>query len=125
MIIQSAEFEDTVRAWFAYQEDESKENWWAIEKILELTSSDLTTAWQVILALCDAAITTQQLCDVGGMPLEETIKRFGGETIDRLKKDLDSHPKLLKAAACVWLSSYPELESRITKILRDHGQERL
>jgi hypothetical protein len=108
-------------AWVRYQVAPTESDWWAVDQVYELVEVDLTTAWDTVNALCDAANMPETLCDIGAGPLEDMIYLYGIEVLHRLD---EANEKLLDAACCVWLKRDAELELKLDSVLRAHGRQR-
>jgi hypothetical protein len=115
------ELQRLATAWVKYQVSESEDQWWAVEKVCELTDGDLDTSWEVVGALCDAASIPETLCDIGAGPLENVIQLYGIEVLERLNSV--GSEKLLDAACCVWLSDV-QLAQKLDSLLRARGRQR-
>ena len=85
--------------------DTSEEGFWAWEMITDLVFENLEEAWLVILELIRRAPTDRVLASIAAGPLEDLIRNYKEEVIDRVEVEARRDPKFRRCLTGVWYGS--------------------
>jgi hypothetical protein len=97
------ETSEPVAAYFEYAHSKDEGLFWAWEAVDAEGWHDPEHKWQLILALLDAAASEHEVGLVAAGPLEDLLKMYGRDFIDRIEGESRSNVKLRAALAGVWL----------------------
>src|SRR5687767_11130920 len=87
-----------VEAWLTMQR-----NWWAYETLDRLCDGEPEKAWDLVLAIVDAADSDDLLETIGAGPLENVLDKHAPQLVGRVEAALADHPGLARALTSVWL----------------------
>jgi uncharacterized protein DUF6869 len=87
-----------VQSWLTMQR-----NWWAYEALDRLCHDEPDKAWDLVLAIVDAADSNDLLETIGAGPLENLLDKHAPQLIGRVEAALADHPRLARALTSVWL----------------------
>jgi hypothetical protein len=93
---------------------------WAFDEVLErvgLSSAEAVDAWDVVLALVTMA-DDESLGYIGAGPLEQLIRHFGPELVDRIEDCARQDPRFRFCLESVWLAEGdlpPAVQDRIVR----------
>lgn len=99
---------DFVKSWMAIQDalagtEAYEKNFWAHEELAGLCEDKPQDAWEVIIALVDAATSEPLLEAIGAGPLQELMAMHGAEFISRVEQEAAASARFRRAMAGAWL----------------------
>jgi hypothetical protein len=97
------ETSELVAAYFEYSRTKDDRLFWAWEAVDAEGWHDRERKWSLILALLDAAANDHEVGLIAAGPLEDLLKMYGRDFIDRLEGEARTNAKLRAALAGVWL----------------------
>lgn len=101
------------KAWIALQHSkreqlETDPNFWALEKLWDLTRKEPELCWAAILAIVDADSSDHILSNIGAGPLEDLLVAHGKLLIDRVEEQAKKQPSFRRALYGVWQNDMPD-----------------
>lgn len=101
---------EIVQSWMAIQDnlggsEAYESNFWAHEELADLSEHTPRDAWEVILALVEAAKSDELLEAIGAGPLQDLMTLHGEQFISRLEHEAMANRRLRKAMASAWLDA--------------------
>ena len=112
------------KSWLRYQRSRDPNDFWSLDALDRLLEGDALYAWDTITALCNFAESQEELCAIGAGPVEDLMRKDGETTVKMLERLIDTYPKAIVIAACVWAMDSP-WRWRIDLLLQKHEQPRL
>ena len=84
-----------------------EKNWWAIEKLMQLSHENPELLWGVILKIIEKASDEDErlLGNLAAGPLEDLMRSHGERFIDRVEQEANSNPRFKSCLGGVWLDS--------------------
>lgn len=101
------------KGWLAYTSLEDASPWkskyeWAFDAVEDLISSDMETAWRLVLLLTDMSDSEHLKANLAAGPLETIISKHGTELIDNIEKEALTNHKFNYLLGGVWQNNIPE-----------------
>ena len=91
-------FEKIAKAWILYQLHFGENNFWAVEELIELSTTKPFETWEVIKAIMVEEISDEDweliYPILGAGAIEEVLSYFGDEIIAVIEKEAISNDKL-------------------------------
>jgi hypothetical protein len=86
----------------ATPEANAERGWRALSVISGVLNWNPDQAWDLILAMLEIAPRTEDIMDVGAGPLEDLIREYGPDFVDRIAAEAERNVKAREALAGVW-----------------------
>jgi hypothetical protein len=99
---------------------EFEENWWAIDKVLEMGSRDPASLWEFILAAYNEVTAHSVEQSFAAGPLEKLLSHYGADYIDRVEDLAKKDQQFNYLLGGVWRRNMSkDVWSRLKKVRRD------
>jgi hypothetical protein len=99
-----------VQSWLTIQDtlagsEPYEQNFWAHDELADLCESKPQDAWEVIVALVEAANSEPLLEAIGAGPLQDLMALHGEDYIARVEQEAAGNARFRRAMAGAWLDA--------------------
>lgn len=105
-----------------HQATKRDEDFWAFEEVDTIVrDGDLDRVWELTLLLLKKAMTDEALGYVAAGPLEDMIRRYGDQALDRVEQACEGDSRIQLALSGVWLPSHSRVLQRWQDFMTKYG----
>ena len=114
------------KAWIGLQHagdqaDERHRDFWAHERLRDLTEHDPETAWDLIITILRQDNSDTIVANLGAGPLEDLLGTHGDTFIQRVEELAKRDESFRKVVGCVWQNEIPNaIWMRVKAISSQH-----
>ena len=88
--------------YLGYQHKKDPSDQWAWDAVKNLINQNADEAWETTSILVNKTTSDEALAYVAAGPLEDLLKRYGLEVMERIEQESSQNPRLQPALSGVW-----------------------